>query len=211
MRYAIGRRSDFDMSKAVCILIDRIPRYVPGIDAGVDVEENFSRPPMEYIYICNKTTGPFNQPYEPYRFNSLTECELTFYQNHDNTVRFRYFIQLTHGQLIHGVSWVKTSAGIRFNMGDFEKVRRYVSDELLKANSSPNTFPKDRYGIYDGRGNRVGTMYNQLVAGFETGDIVMNVKVMAKMLSLLNQAYNFFKNNKSTIINFINNKTQQQQ
>lgn len=210
-RYAVGRQSDFDMSKAVCVLLDRIRRRIPDVEAGFMAEENFLRPPMEYIYVGNKATGPLNIPGEPHRFIALTECELTFWQNHDNTVRFRYFIQLTHGQLIHGVSWVKSSVETLFNSRNFEEVRRYVSDELLKANSSPNTLPKDRYGIYDGRGNRVGTMYNQLVAGFENGDIVMNVKVMAKILSLLNPAYNFFKKNKSTIINLINNKTQQQQ
>lgn len=209
-RYAIGRRSDFDMSKAVCVLIDRIGRRIPAVDAGFNVEENFLRPPMEYVYVGNKTTGPLNIPGESHRFNALTECELTFWQNRDNTVRFRYFIQLTHGRLIHGVSWVKSSAEIRFNNRDFEKVRHYVFRELLKEDSDPIPFRKDRYGIYDGFANRVGTMYNQVTAGFGNGDVVMDVKVMAKMLCLLNKAFNFFKNNQSTIINLINNKTQQQ-
>lgn len=210
-RYAIGRQSILDLSKAVYILSDKIRNFIPGVETGWQVEKNFSRPPMDFIYVCNKTVGPLNVPKEHYRFTAITECELTFYQDQDNTVRFRYFIQLTHGQLIHGVSWVKASPEIRFNVKDFDKVRQYVTKYFLKEESDPYSLPgKAQYGIYDGHRHRVGEMYNQVVKGFGSGNILMENEVIEKISTLLKKAFTFFKENEGTIINIINHKLKQQ-
>lgn len=210
-RYAIGRRSDLDMSLAVADLIRKLRHDFPDVEVGCDVEANLCRPPMKYVYVCNKTVGPVNIPDEPHRFTALTECELTFYQNHDNTVRFRYFIQLTHGQLIHGVSWVKASTEIPFRSKDFDEARHYVTDNFLKTESDPDILiAKDSYGIYDGSGHRIGVMHNHAARGFGDSHCIMCDAVMAKMLYLINQAFAFFKENKESIKNIIDNQQSHQ-
>lgn len=209
-RYATGRRSDFDVSLAVRVIIEKIRREIPGVKSDWQVEKNFSLRPLEYIYVSNKSVGPHNLPMEPYRFTALTECELTFYQNKANTLRYRYFIQLTHGRLIHGLSWVKASSEIQFDSKDFEKVRRYVTEIFLKEESDADILPcKAKYGIYDGHSHLIGVMYNKVVKGFGSGKVLMEKEVIDKMSALMKNAFTFFKENERTIINIINQTKQQ--
>ncbi len=193
-----------DRSAGVTRLIDELHRILPQTEAGCDAEANFLKAPMRYIYVCNKTSGPLNIPGETHRITALTECELTFCQNHDNTLRLRYFVQLTHGLLIHGISWVKASPEIPFCDADFRPVLEFVTDRLLAAESSAATpaFPQ-KYGIWDGRRHRVGCMHNFVVKGFEERSHIMSGAVANKMLYLLRRAYAMFTENEKTIINHI--------
>lgn len=177
-RYAIGQRSDLDMSIAVADLIKKLRHDFPDVEVGCDVEANFCRPPMKYVY---------------------------------NTVRCRYLIQLTHGQLIHGVSWVKASTEIPFSSKDFDEVRHYVTDNFLKTESDPDILlAKESYGIYDGSGHRIGVMHNHAARGFGDSHHIMCDAVMAKMLYLINQAFAFFNENKESIKHIIDNQQSQQ-
>lgn len=60
------------MSIAVADLIKKLRHDFPDVEVGCDVEANFCRPPMKYVYVCNKTVGPVNVPDEPHRFTALT-------------------------------------------------------------------------------------------------------------------------------------------
>lgn len=195
--YGVGSRSDFDMSLAVRDIIDELGKAFPGIKCGNNLENQFTFPPLEYIFVNNKTIPNHPTEEEPQKLSALTECELTFYANPENTLRMRYFIQVTHGEMIHGLSWIKANSSIRYTDTDFEPVLKKVLADFLKDyDSGPANPPK--YGIWDGSRHKIGKMHNWKVKDFEPLGRERE-EVVGRIISLMEKAIEYFKNNKSQI------------
>lgn len=200
--YGVGSRSAFDMSLAVRDIIDELGKAIPGTNCGDDLEKQFTYPPLEYIFVNNKTIPNGRGGKDKQKLSALTECELTFYANPENTLRMRYFIQVTHGEMIHGLSWIKDNSGIRFTDTDFQPVLRKVYADFLKEyDGGPAEPPK--YGIWDGSGHVIGKMHNLKVKDFKVSGRERE-EVVGRIVSLMEKAMDYFKSHKSQINQIIN-------
>ena len=197
-RYGVGSRSDFDMSLAVREIIDRLSNAPHGIKCGNNLENQFFLPPLEYIFVNNKTI-PNNHPTdeEPQKLSALTECELTFYANPENTLRMRYFIQVTHGEMIHGLSWIKENSSIRYNDTDFRPVLKEVYADFLKDYDGGQV-SRPKFGIWDGSGRKIGIMHNLRVKDSNHSGL-MSTESIDLIVRLMVKATEFFKNNQLQI------------
>ncbi len=204
-RYGIGLRSDMDISQGVCKIIKHLQAECPQIIVGHDLAKHFSEPPLTYLFVNNKNIKGWSD--DTFFNDALTECELTFYQNDDNTLRFRYFIQLTHGYLIHGISWVKSAQGVAYNSNVFKKVRDFVSEKFLikpleSAENDTCTY-RGKFRILDCQSTRVGTMFNTVVNGPRPTPLRLDSETMEKIEKLMVKALKFFKENEANINNLI--------
>ncbi|MDE6083784.1 MAG: hypothetical protein K2G11_04790, partial [Muribaculaceae bacterium] len=166
-RYGIGHRLYQDRSLGVDGIIKSLNDALVDVKADDTLSDHFESSPLTYIFVNNKTILSGQSEEDPYLNDALTECELTFYQNDDNSIRFRYFIQLTHGFLIHGLSWIKSAPDVKYNLSNkFRKVMAFVDKNFIADYTSVAEPPQgycDKYGIYDGKRHHIGTMYNNLV------------------------------------------------
>ncbi len=201
-RYGIGYRTEMEISQGVLRIIgDLQPECRPAL-VGHDLGKHFYDPPLSYIFINNKNIKGWSE--DTYFNDALTECELTFYRNEDNTLRFRYFIQLTHGYLIHGLTWVKSSKSVAYNSYAFHKAKDFVNRHFLHPeNSAPCNFRKT-FRILDSDSSRVGTMYNTVVRGPLPYPLRLHSETMEEIVTLMKDAYAFFRDNITTISNIIN-------
>lgn len=191
--YGVGSRSDFDMSLAVRDIIDGLCNAIPGINCGNNLEYQFSLNPLKYIFVNNKTIPNHPTAGEPQKLSALTECELTFYANPENTLRMRYFIQVTHGEMIHGLSWIKANSSIKYTDTDFQPVLNKVYADFLKDyDGGPANPPK--YGIWDGTGRKIGIMHNRKVKDFELLGSKRG-EVVGRIVYLMAKATEYFQNN----------------
>lgn len=190
-RYGVGCRTEEDRSLAVKEIISRLQSCISGIEVGDDLKKQFMLPAMEYIFVNNKTIPHRPSEDEPQCLSALTECELTFHANRENTIRFRYFIQVTHGKLIHGVSWIKANTGVKYTDADFRPIYKFLSENFLQKNNAPDS-PEEKYGIWDGKGHRIGVMHAYEVKRPIEG-------VTDKIVELMQQAVDFFKTNQEQI------------
>lgn len=190
-----------DYSTGVEEIIRRIEAECKDADCGHDLQKHFSRTPLSYIFVNNKNIPVSPGKADGYFNESLTECEITFYQDAENNLRFRYFIQLTHGKLIHGLSWVKSENAALIDCAPFSRVRRYVEENLIKCHC--HDAGKQTYGIWNGKRRRVGTMFWHKIENF-TDERVLNQETIDKIVELISEAYRFFKTNNETIIQIIN-------
>ncbi|MDE6231542.1 MAG: hypothetical protein K2M37_07990 [Muribaculaceae bacterium] len=202
-RYGIADRRKQDRSLGVDSIIKSLADSLSGVEVEDDLVEHFERTPLQYIFVNNKTIPSEHRGNESYWNSALTECELTFYQNDDNSIRFRYFIQLTHGFLIHGLSWIKSAPDVKFNLGNkFRKVMAFVDKNFIADHTSdaePSQGYRDKYGIYDGKRHHIGTMYNHLVKIPSDKE-----NPMEQIATLMKEAFCFFRKNQEEINQIIN-------
>ena len=202
-RYGIADRRKQDRSLGVDSIIKSLADSLSDVEVDDDLVEHFERAPLQYIFVNNKTIPSEHRGNESYWNSALTECELTFYRNDDNSVRFRYFIQLTHGFLIHGLSWIKSTPDVKFNLSNkFRKVMAFVDKNFIAHHTSDAEPPhgyQEKYGIYAGRRPQVGMMYNNLVKiPTEQENPIEDIA------SLMKEAYCFFRKNQEEINQIIN-------
>ena len=203
-RYGIADRRKQDRSLGVDSIIKSLVDSLTGVEVDDDLVEHFERAPLQYIFVNNKTTPSEHRGNESYWNSALTECELTFYQNDDNSVRFRYFIQLTHGFLIHGLSWIKSASDVKFDFRKFRKVMDFVDKNFIADHTSDAEPPhgyQEKYGIYDGKTHRLGMMYNNLVKLPSDKE-----NPMEQIVTLIKEAFCFFRKNQEEINQIINHK-----
>ena len=201
-RYGIGHRLYQDRSLGVDSIINSLNDALADVKADDTLSDHFESAPLTYIFVNNKTILSGQSEVDPYRNDALTECELTFYRNDDNSVRFRYFIQLTHGFLIHGLSWIKSASEIQFDFRKFHKVMAFVDKNFIAEHTSdaePSHGYQEKYGIYAGRLPLVGRMYNNLVKIASEKE-----NPMEDITSLMKEAYCFFRKNQEEINQIIN-------
>ncbi len=162
---------------------------------GNDLSAHFLMPPLNYIFVNNKTIPNHPSVAEPQRLSALTECELTFYANADNTLRFRYFIQVTHGRLIHGLSWIKTDSNVGYRDSDFKPVHNFVRQHFpgLHDPAAPA-----KYGIWNGHGAKIGVMHNySVIDGNLTSGLTQ--ERVDQIVGLMREAMKFFNDNQIEI------------
>ena len=203
--YGIGHRLKQDRSMGVDSIIKNLDDALADVKADDVILDHFESAPLTYIFVNNKTILSGQSEEDPYLNDALTECELTFYQNDNNSVRFRYFIQLTHGFMIHGLSWIKSAPDVKYNLSNkFRKVMAFVDKNFI-ANYTSDAEPphgyQEKYGIYDGKTHRLGMMYNNLVKLPSEKE-----NPMKHIATLMKEAYCFFRNNQEEINQIINNK-----
>ncbi|MDE5785864.1 MAG: hypothetical protein K2H98_04960, partial [Duncaniella sp.] len=107
--------------------------------------------------------------------------------------------------LIHGVSWIKSGRDINFESCSFNKIKHLIERELIEPNLTVGADTagfKPTYGIWDGHGNRLGTMYNHAVKGFEKPNELTD-ETIKKVVELIETAYTFLKNNQNRIYEII--------
>lgn len=203
-KYGIGHRSEYDVSLGVDIIIKDLQKELKDICVGNDLEAHFRSEPLSYIFVNNKNIPSGSGCEDPCLNDALTECELTFFQNDDNTLRFRYFIQITHGGMIHGLSWVKSSPDIESDAGAFRQVKKFIENNFTNlSGKSTDNADKSTFGIRDGHANRIGSMYYLPVEGF-TSDITLNASAIQKIEVLITEALDFLTNNKGKITSIFN-------
>ena len=201
-RYGIADRRKQDRSLGVDSIIKSLADSLSGVEVDDDLVEHFERAPLQYIFVNNKTIPSVHRGNESYWSSALTECELTFYRNDDNSVRFRYFIQLIHGFLIHGLSWIKSASDVKFDFRKFRKVMAFVDKNFiadLTSNAESFQGYRAKYGIYDGKTHRLSTMYNKLVKISSEKE-----NPMEDITSLMKEAFCFFRKNQEEINHIIN-------
>ena len=202
-RYGIGHRLFQDRSLGVDSIIKSLNDALVDVKADDTLSEHFESSPLTYIFVNNKTILSGQSEEDPYLNDALTECELTFYQNDDNSIRFRYFIQLTHGFLIHGLSWIKSAPDVKFHLGNkFRKVMAFVDKTFIADHTSEAEPPhgyQEKYGIYDGKRHHIGTMYNNLVKIPSEKE-----NPMEQIATLMKEAFCFFRKNQEEINQIIN-------
>ena len=203
-RYGIGHRLYQDRSLGVDSIIKNLNDSLVDVKADDAILDHFESAPLTYIFVNNKTILSGQSEVNPYRNDALTECELTFYRNDDNSVRFRYFIQLTHGFLIHGLSWIKSASEVKFDFRKFRKVMAFVDKNFIADHTSDAEPPhgyQEKYGIYDGKTHHIGRMYNNLVKIPSEEE-----NPMEEIASLMKEAFCFFRENQEEINQLINHK-----
>ncbi|MDE6444286.1 MAG: hypothetical protein K2K64_07690 [Muribaculaceae bacterium] len=202
--YGIGNRSDYDVSLGVDKIINDLQEKLTDVSVGNDLEAHFRTEPLSYIFVNNKNIPSGSGGEDPCLNDALTECELTFFQNDDNTLRFRYFIQITHRCMIHGLSWVKSSPDIESDAGAFRQVKKFIENSFTNlSGKSTDNADKSTFGIWDGHANRLGSMHYLPVEGFTT-DITLKASAIQKIEVLITEALDFFTNNNGKITSIFN-------
>lgn len=192
-RYNIAFRSDCDITVGMELLRSKIVEKLsafPALKCGFSLEDYYESRPFEYAYITFKTIGPLNIPKEQQSnglYESMNEAWFTFYESSELKIKLQYFIQLTHGALIEGISWTKADHTLTIRNYDFSKVKDLYETRIAVQPLSPYT--KSSYGVYDGHRHLIGKMFNYEVMhgkhGLEMSEDI--AEIMASRISLAYQ------------------------
>lgn len=116
--------------------------------------------PFEKIHVSNgRTKSPVE---DGYLYTVLHEAWMPIWHNENNTQRIFYFVQYTHGRIIHGLAWIDYHA-----IGGGKVERPPIFEKLWEATARElsiplhdSDLPKQSYGIYGkvGSGKLVGRM-----------------------------------------------------
>ena len=165
----------------------------PALKCGFSLEDYYESRPFDYAFITFKTIGPLNIPKEHQAnglYESLNEAWFTFYESSELKIKLQYFIQLTHGSLIEGISWTKADHTQIIRNSDFLKVLKLFEEEVAVKPLTP--FDKSSYGIYDGHRHLIGKMFNYDVLpdkhGLEMSEDI--AEIMASRVSCAYQTLN---------------------
>lgn len=194
-RYNIAFRSDCDITVGMELLRSKIHEKLSAYHAlkcGFSLKDYYETRPFDYAYITFKTIGPLNIPKEHQAdgmYESLNEVWFTFYESSEQKIKLQYFIQLTHGSIIEGISWTKADHTLTIRNSDFSKVKDLFETKI--AVQPLSTYTKSSYGVYDGHRHLIGKMFNYEVKLGESG-LVMSEKVAETMASRVSRAYQTF-------------------
>lgn len=169
-------------------IVEKLSAF-PALKCGFSLEDYYESRPFDYAFITFKTIGPLNIPKEQQAnglYESLNEAWFTFYESSELKIKLQYFIQLTHGSLIEGISWTKADHTQTIRNSGFSKVKNLFETEIAVQPLRPYT--KTSYGVYDGHRHLIGKMFNYEVMPDKNG-LEMSEDVAEIMASRVSRAY----------------------